>query len=69
MAGVWSWAERVAKGEVSGPPAAAWRCVMWPLSWLYRGAVAGHRLRYRRDLVGIPKDRLVEMFRKVPAPV
>ncbi|MBA3012419.1 MAG: AAA family ATPase [Proteobacteria bacterium] len=31
--------------------------------------VAGHRLRYRRDLGGIPKDRLVEMFRKVPVPV
>ncbi|MBU0971672.1 MAG: AAA family ATPase [Proteobacteria bacterium] len=31
--------------------------------------VAGHRLRYRRDLGGIPKDRLAEMLRKVPVPV
>lgn len=51
MAGVRSWVERVAKGEVSGPPAAAWRCAMWPLSWLYRGAVAGRRLSYRSGLL------------------
>jgi MoxR-like ATPase len=31
--------------------------------------VAGHRLRSARDLTGIPRDRLMEMFAKVPVPI
>lgn len=31
--------------------------------------VAGHRLRHRRDLTGIPREKLMEMFSQVPVPV
>lgn len=31
--------------------------------------VAGHRLRQSRDLAGIPRERLLEMFSQVPVPV
>ena len=31
--------------------------------------VAGHRLRNSRDLAGIPRERLLEMFSQVPVPV
>ncbi len=31
--------------------------------------VAGHRLRSARDLMGIPRDRLMEMFSRVPVPI
>lgn len=31
--------------------------------------VAGHRLRQSRDLTGIPRERLLEMFSQVPVPV
>ncbi|MCP3945165.1 MAG: AAA domain-containing protein [Desulfobacteraceae bacterium] len=31
--------------------------------------VAGHRLRHRQDLMGIPRDRLMEIFSRVPVPI
>ncbi len=31
--------------------------------------VAGHRLRSAQDLMGIPRDRLMEMFSRVPVPI
>lgn len=31
--------------------------------------VAGHRLRTAGDLVGIPRDKLMEMFSRVPVPI
>jgi len=31
--------------------------------------VAGHRLRSSQDLMGIPRDRLMEMFSRVPVPI
>ncbi len=31
--------------------------------------VAGHRLRSAQDLTGIPRDRLMELFSRVPVPV
>lgn len=31
--------------------------------------VAGHRLRSAQDLMGIPRDRLMELFSRVPVPI